>query len=109
VSGLFTFLKHLWNLRVTAPTDREVRRRERQDHGLDFRPDDFRNAGRILVTGGRFLLNDPKEKEKSSRRDITGAVGDFCLWIKCAEIAVVDGLILRRHSEREFLGPNKQS
>jgi hypothetical protein len=33
-------------------------RRKRQDRGMDFRPEGSHNARRIILTGGRFLLND---------------------------------------------------
>jgi hypothetical protein len=48
---------------------------------MDFRPEGSRNARRIILMGGRFLLNDRWKKKKSSRRDLTRVIGDLFLWM----------------------------
>jgi hypothetical protein len=56
------------------------RRQDFSGEGPDryFRPESSRYAP-ILLTGGRFLLNDQTKKEKSSRRDLPRTIRDFFL------------------------------
>jgi hypothetical protein len=63
VVSLNTIRVHLRNLREPAffPQIAQIAadlRRKRQDRGVDFRPEGSHNARRIILTEGRFLLND---------------------------------------------------